>query len=53
MQVPLAGAQTYGHAPPFDCQVPVGSQSCGCSPLQVFEPGVHTPVQVPLEFAQT
>lgn len=55
MQVPLAILQAEHpvHAPPLFCQAPLESQVCGCAPLQVFAPGIHEPVQVPLVLLQT
>ena len=38
---------------PLLCQVPVESHNCGCSPLQVFEPGTQDPEQVAVVALQT
>jgi hypothetical protein len=55
-QVPVELEQT-AHTPqgePVFFQAPLASQVCGCAPLQVFAPGLHTPVHRPLlhTFAQ-
>ena len=40
--------QTPGHAPIASfCHCPVGSQVWGVLPLHFFEPGTHTPTQLP------
>jgi hypothetical protein len=36
-----------GQGAPSFWNLPVLSQSCGCWPLQVLDPGVHEPAQVP------
>ena len=46
-QLPVVAEQTLQvpQADPLLCQAPVELHTCGCSPLQVFAPGVQTPVQ--------
>jgi hypothetical protein len=54
-QLPVVDAhmlQVAQAAPEF-CHAPFASHDCGWVPAQVFEPGVHTPVHMPLDAAQT
>jgi hypothetical protein len=48
-QVPVTIAHVVQapHAEPAFCQAPLESHSCGWAPLQVFAPGIQTPVQLP------
>jgi hypothetical protein len=38
----VPAVQTYGHAAPLFCQLPLESHICGCCPLHCRLPGVQT-----------
>jgi hypothetical protein len=46
VHMPVVMLQTYWHAVPVFCHMPLASQVCGCIPLHCFAFGVHA-VQVP------